>query len=227
MSNSSILITKLGGKNMNIKTTRTVKAIKAAGCRNLLLIICFVLAVSALSACGKTKLVGSWYADHDEDIVFNIMKDGTVAAYDNYLDEVTFGEWKSDGEICTLVGLEEDDVIFVIENDDKLYNKDYAITLTRGDDKVLPYVTQDELASYCWYTTDERYELEFYFFDGESNEWNLYDYSTDEYVYEGIYEIDEDSLTITTEEGKKFNLKISHGRDELSGLDDLVFERDE
>jgi hypothetical protein len=34
-------------------------------------------------------------------------------------------------------------------------------------------------------------------------------------------------LTITTEEGKKFNLKISHGRDELSGLDDLVFERDE
>jgi hypothetical protein len=155
------------------------------------------------------------------------MKDGTVAAYDNYLDEVTFGEWKSDGEICTLVGLEEDDVIFVIENDDKLYNKDYAITLTRGDDKVLPYVTQDELASYCWYTTDERYELEFYFFDGESNEWNLYDYSTDEYVYEGIYEIDEDSLTITTEEGKKFNLKISHGRDELSGLDDLVFERDE
>jgi hypothetical protein len=31
MSNSSILITKLGGKNMNIKKTRTVKAIKAQG----------------------------------------------------------------------------------------------------------------------------------------------------------------------------------------------------
>jgi hypothetical protein len=32
-------------------------------------------------------------------------------AYDSYLDEAMFGEWKSDGEKCTLVGLEEDDVI--------------------------------------------------------------------------------------------------------------------